>query len=40
VDTKRYDTIASDLCGRFARNFKQFEPHVGKDVLAAGINAS
>jgi phosphoenolpyruvate carboxykinase (ATP) len=40
ADTKRYDVIASDLCSRFASNFKQFESHVGKDVLAAGINAS
>jgi phosphoenolpyruvate carboxykinase (ATP) len=40
ADPKRYDATASDLCNRFASNFKQFEAHVGKDILAAGINES
>jgi len=40
ADPKRYDTVASELCGRFEDNFQQFAKHVDRDVLAAGISAS
>jgi ATP-dependent phosphoenolpyruvate carboxykinase len=37
---KKYDAVASDLCGRFSGNFEQFEKQVSKEVLAAGIHSS
>ena len=39
-NTKKYDAVASDLCGRFSGNFEQFEKQVSKEVLAAGIHRS
>jgi len=38
-DKKAYDETARHLSGRFEKNFKQYEPHVGQDVKAAGIYA-
>ena len=40
TDKSSYDAVASELCGRFADNFRQFEPHVGDAVLAAGIRSA
>jgi phosphoenolpyruvate carboxykinase (ATP) len=38
-DKNAYDETARHLSGRFEKNFKQYEPHVGQDVKAAGIYA-
>lgn len=39
-DKSSYDAVADELCGRFADNFRRFEPHVGDAVLAAGIRSA
>jgi len=39
-DKQAYDRTAAELTRRFAANFKQFEPYVGDDVKAAGIQAA
>ena len=39
-DKGSYDETAKKLTHSFAKNFKQYESHVGKDVTAAGIHAS
>ena len=40
ADKGAYDQTARDLSGRFEANFKQFEPYVGDEVVAAGIHAA
>jgi phosphoenolpyruvate carboxykinase (ATP) len=40
ADKGAYDQTARDLSGRFEANFKQFEPYVGAEVVAAGIHAA
>jgi phosphoenolpyruvate carboxykinase (ATP) len=39
-DKAAYDRTARDVARRFESNFKQFEPHVGNDVKAAGIRTA
>lgn len=39
-DKAAYERTARELAGRFEENFRQFEAHVDKEVIAAGIRAA
>ncbi|MCL5777617.1 phosphoenolpyruvate carboxykinase [Limibaculum sp. FT325] len=39
-DAAAYDRQAAELVAMFAKNFKQYEPHVGDDVKAAALRAA
>ncbi len=40
ADQAAYETTARELSARFENNFKQFEPYVSDQVIAAGIRAA